>query len=128
MSEEEKKAIETLKIYIEEFKNQPIMYNYKLSFDEKEVEKVLTTLLNLIEKQQKTIKELMSICDLYKGASDHCVEIFSDTIKPNFISKDKIREKLDYQYMLWNTPNRQKEYNQEVVDILEELLEENNAK
>lgn len=43
----------------------------------------------------------------------------------NFISKDKIRAKLDYQYMLWNTPNRQKEYNQEVVDILEELLEEN---
>lgn len=37
--------------------------------------------------------------------------------------KDRIREELEYQYVLWKTPNRQKEYSQEVVDILEEILE-----
>ena len=47
-----------------------------------------------IEKQQKAIEELMKTCDLYKSASEHCVKNFSDTIKPNYISKDKIREKI----------------------------------
>jgi hypothetical protein len=41
-----------------------------------------------------------------------------------FISKDKIKSILDKQYELWNTPNRQKEYNVELVEILESLLED----
>lgn len=66
-------------------------------------------LAELLDKQESEIKSLEQELEIQKGYS---------------ISKDKIREKLDYQYMLWNTPNRQKEYSQEVVEILEELLEE----
>lgn len=44
--------------------------------------------------------------------------------KKHYIHKDKIKEKLEYQNILWETPNRQKEYSQEVVDVLEELLED----
>lgn len=45
-----------------------------------------------------------------------------DYVDKNYISKEKIRKKLEHQNMLWNTPNRQKEYNQEFAEFLEELL------
>ena len=41
----------------------------------------------------------------------------------NRIPKKDIQEILDYQYDLWNTPNKQKEYNLELVETLEDLLD-----
>lgn len=41
----------------------------------------------------------------------------------NRISKKDIEEILDYQFDLWNTPNKQKEYNIELVATLEDLLD-----
>jgi nicotinic acid mononucleotide adenylyltransferase len=75
--------------------------------------------LNLIEKQQKEIKELTKTCDLYKNASDHIAEIFLEATKPNYISKDKIREKIKKAKEInWHTPKL-------VIEYFEELLEEN---
>lgn len=75
MTNNEQETKETLKVWIEDFKNKPIMYNYKLSFDEKEVDEVLTPLLNLIEKQQKKIKSLEDennfLKFMYKGTTDY---------------------------------------------------------
>lgn len=41
----------------------------------------------------------------------------------NRIPKKDIQEILDYQYDLWNTPNKQKEFNLELVETLENLLD-----
>lgn len=93
-------------------------------------------ILNLIERQQKEIEELMKICDSYKSASNHCVEIFSDTINPNYISKDKIREKIKNIKENIETLNdsanfdsayvqTELEYQRTKKEILQELLEEN---
>lgn len=41
----------------------------------------------------------------------------------NRIPIKEIQEILDYQYDLWNTPNKQKEFNLELVETLENLLE-----
>lgn len=41
----------------------------------------------------------------------------------NRIPKKDIQEKLDYQYDLWNTPNKQKDFNLELVETLEDLLD-----
>ena len=49
--------------------------------------------------------------------------LITENLSRSYIGKDIIREKIEYQNMLWNTPNRQKEYNQEVVEVLENLLE-----
>lgn len=48
-------------------------------------------------------------------------KIFNDF--KNHIPKSKVRKVLDEQYELFNSKN-QKEYSQEVVDVLEELLED----
>jgi hypothetical protein len=78
----------------------------------------------LIEKYQKAIKELIETCDSYRNASEHCAEIFSDTIKLNYISKDKIREKLNYFENSFDYDDDGTSY-ELVMEVLEELLEEN---
>ena len=51
------------------------------------------------------------------------LEDFLNELLKGFIPKSKIRKILDKQYELFNSKN-QKEYSQEVVDVLEELLED----
>ena len=41
----------------------------------------------------------------------------------NRIPKKDIQEILEHQYELWNTPNKQKDYNLELVETLENLLD-----
>ena len=95
----------------------------------------LLFLIDKIFEQQKEIKALKKITQNYKAIGGETfgddriivcsMKYFDDGFfKRNFIWKDKIREKLDYQYELWNTPNRQKEYNLELAETLEELLGE----
>lgn len=50
----------------------------------------ISQLLKAYREQQKEIEELMGICDSYRNASEHSAEIFLETIKLNYISKDKI--------------------------------------
>lgn len=50
--------------------------------------------------------------------------ISREYVEKNYIHKDIIRKHLEKQYMLWNTPSRQKEYSQEIVNELREILEE----
>ena len=51
------------------------------------------------------------------------LEDFLNELLKGFIPKTKVRKILNKQYELFNSKN-QKEYSQEVVDILEELLED----
>lgn len=74
---------------------------------------------DILEEYRQRIKELEEELNRQINART----INEEFIEKNYISKDKIKEKIEYQNMLWNTPNRQKEYNQEVVEVLEELLE-----
>jgi len=96
-------------------------------------------ILNLIENQQKEIKDLKEkneiltnityLYNSYEVNNENKIivadkEYFdSGLFVKRYISKEEIKEKLEYQYMLWNTPNRQKEYSQEVVDVLEDMLD-----
>ena len=50
--------------------------------------------------------------------------ISTEYVKKNFIHKDIIKKHLEKQYELWNTSGKQKEYSQDIVNELEEILEE----
>ena len=71
------------------------------------------------------IKTIFDECERLEDIEDRKIQIEYENVFNKGVNsiKDKIKEKLNYQYMLWNTPNRQKEYNQEVVEVLEDLLE-----
>ncbi|MBR1653531.1 MAG: hypothetical protein IJ690_01045 [Clostridia bacterium] len=86
-----------------------------------EIEKLYQDNLTLVDglKQEK---EKNKILDNLLLVNKEEYEFIKN--KEDYIHKDIIKEKIAYQNMLWNTPNRQKEYNQEVVEVLEELLEE----
>lgn len=84
-------TIEMLKAYITTFER----FEKKTLPVTPQLIETLKSSLELIKKYQKAIKELIETCDSYRNASDHCAEIFSDTIKSNYISKDKIKEKLE---------------------------------
>ena len=58
----------------------------------------------------------------YEGSYEQAHDIVSEELD-NRIPKKDIQEILDYQYDLWNTPNKQKEYNLELVETLEDLLD-----
>lgn len=64
-------------------------------------------------KQYPTHRELCLI---------HVVERLDEELDKRIPKKD-IQEILDYQYDLWNTPNKQKDFNLELVETLEELLD-----
>lgn len=117
MSEEEKKAIEELKkvrwcslaiVVKNEDGKMDISY-----FTEKHKK----TILNLIEKQQKEIKELEK--DNNHQWEERCRLTFD--IEKNFISKDKIREKIKEYKGLKEIDKMAYE---EQIKPLQELLEE----
>ena len=75
-------------------------------------------LLNIIEKQQKEIEELKAINQIQK----YRIEVIDER---EFISKDKIREKIeDLESLSKNITMQPSIYNYE-IDLLKELLEEN---
>ncbi len=124
MSEEAKEVIEYFKekiknklpLYIETYiDGKPYRRNIlqlETNFTEEQANKT-EILLNLIEKQQKEIEELQIIADDIKG---HNI-VYTDTpeFEDNFISKDKIREKME----------EVKNLSTAGYEILKELLEEN---
>ena len=127
MSEEEKKAIENLKDFFNEaikYKSCIIIpYNTK-SFD---------TILNLIEKQQKEIEELKEENKQYKIQEDLTFKCLEKTkYMSNYISKDKIREKIENlenyiqensdEQGYWGSEHQEDIYAK--IEILEELLGE----
>lgn len=116
-TEEEKKAIEEAKNQIVECDN---LDNLNCFLTDSTTLKIL---LNLIEKLQKEIEKKEQRLIITREAYDRVVLEVVD-LEENSIPKEVIREKLDEQYKLWNTPNRQKEYSQELVDAYEELLGE----
>ena len=87
MSEEEKIIINTLKTFIGNLQIEDTSV-LKLQLNKKETK----TLLNLIEKQAKEIARLQNIktCEISKMINDEKVNIYK-----NYISKDKIREKMN---------------------------------
>ena len=50
--------------------------------------------------------------------------ISREYIEKNYIHKDIIKKHLEKQYELWNTSGKQKEYSQEIVNELVQILEE----
>ena len=83
MSEEEKQAIETL----EDLK----VYNLNKFISDKEA-KAIVTVIKLINKQQKEIERLKSKKYILNAETNEIKEI---PISENYISKDKIKEKID---------------------------------
>lgn len=71
-----------------------------------------------LKRENQMLKNTKNNCPFLNTSGVSC------NTKNDYISKDKIKEKLNYQYELWNSPTRQKEYSQDIVNILEELLEE----
>ena len=115
MNEEE--AIERLKERVKldrKIRNNKIESDYE-QFCENECQ-AIETILNLADKQQKEIIRLNR-----KQADD---EMLTDTfIERDYISKDKIREKIKYIKSLTFEENSiTRDY---ILTILEELLEEN---
>lgn len=50
--------------------------------------------------------------------------ISKEYVEKNYVSKKKIEEVLDKYYEYWNTAGKQKYWNSELVEVLEELLED----
>lgn len=119
LSNEEKKAIELLK-------NKNTEYYYRFI----DVRDAVSTLLNLTDKQQKEIEEKNCLIDVLQHRIEELLDNKKEInyIKPidipvhNYISKDKIRERIkEARKIKWHTPKL-------VIEYFEELLEENNAK
>ena len=107
MSEEEKKAIETLEI-------EGTENNYL----------EVKILLNLVGKQQKEIEDMREELQMY-------VDIGNNDLH-NYISKDKIREIRDYitslEYFNNNNKGNVNDYfvsHNKILKMIDELLEEN---
>lgn len=115
MSEEEKLAIELLK-------QEP---DFSLNYYNRE--NAIDIVLNLIEKQQKEIKDLnekiieLKEKEIIKKSLIPTQEKFEDYY--NYISKDKIREKIEF-YKRYGKIKNSNEYVMSVeIFVLEELLE-----
>lgn len=112
MTEEEKLLVEMLNIedtYIENSKVKKVQYNTNEA----------KILFNLIDKQQKEIECLNVIHESYK-------EMIEEN---NYISKDKIREKIEQLEIVKNTPVKDNSYTYKEcieygIEELKELLEE----
>lgn len=127
LSEEEKKAIERLKLF---------EYRYTLVQND---DKVIETIINLLEKRQGEIEELKSIASEFINRS---IEQFSigefnfkvKHFKDNYIHKDRIREAIrDRELEIYadneEICNADGFYNiaflyDKTIDVLKELLEE----
>lgn len=133
MTSEEKRAIDEFNRLLADFKGlSKLSLWYEIDAEQQnELYNKLYPLLNLLDNQQKEIEELMKICDSYKNASDHCAENFLEVIKPNYISKGKIRETIrHYNNELEHIKNGEEFENEKPMYYwgkvaLEELLEEN---
>lgn len=125
MTEEENKAIE----FLETTKRSILVLGAKKDWEKEEVNN-LDTILNLIEKLQKENEELNIEIERQGNAR----EIEEEYIEKKFISKDKIREKineLEYFYkkevkpiMYQWTDFTAEEHYKELIHNLKELLEE----
>ena len=107
MKEEDIKILEER---IDYFKCNPEGCNWRLSFED---EKDIQALENLIKGYRELEERIIFLTNL------SCINDSDE----NYIPKSRIRKLLDIQYELFNSKN-QKEYSQEVVNVLEELLEE----
>ena len=86
LSEKEKKAIEWFKSDLEMTKEMGKKWGFQEEIKNNEI------ILNLIEKQQKEIKELKQNRDEYK---EEYIKLQNSRYY-NYISKDKIREKIEH--------------------------------
>ncbi len=90
MSDEEKKAIENVNNFIDIVTVLLPKYSSKISeycIDEESWISI-KKLLNLIEKYREQI-------ELFKNANNNACTIIQEVINKNYISKDKIREKIE---------------------------------
>ena len=74
MTEEEKKAIDKFKSRREYFKYQPEGCNWRLSFDQWEVESIIDVILNLIQKQDTEINKLNNVIDRLLRDIYECIQ------------------------------------------------------
>lgn len=116
MTEEEKKAIEIVKEIWQ--------------FTDYSTDKIaLKVVLDLIKKLQKENEELKNkvvkrdneLIKLEEYANKNFAR--KDDVKAKYIPKDKIRERLQKEYDLYNSKEQLK-YSQDIIDVLQELLEE----
>lgn len=117
LSEEEKKIIESINDYIKKKEELGDLGNdFTINFRDT---KPLKTLLHLIENQQKEIEENQVLIDDIK--EHRIVYIDTPEFEEKFISKDKIREKIN---QLKEIADEDNPYIFTKIDAYEELLEE----
>jgi hypothetical protein len=94
MDEEEKKAIDILKDFTE---NEDTKYCYDWQgFDYETILSAIECLLNLIEKQQRIMKSQEKIImEQEKEIDNYKKQEFGNLFNGKYISKDKIRDKID---------------------------------
>lgn len=78
--------------------------------------------VEMIDSYENTIKELEKEVFKYKESADYLYEQYQDIGRMYFKLRELIEKELERQYELFNDPKRQKEYSQEVVDTLEDIL------
>lgn len=118
MTSEEQEEIEKVKdaIRVDKEKRIVTIYDEKPLFRDQ-----LQTLIDLINRQQKEIEELKHNRDEYK---EEYIKLLNARYY-NYISKDKIREKIkELESLSKNITMQPSIYNYE-IDLLEELLKEN---
>lgn len=74
------------------------------------------------DKLCRAIERVKELEEIVKQMDNETLK-FSNIVARDYIPKTKVRKILDKQYELFNSKS-QKEYSQEVVDVLEELLED----
>ena len=119
MSEEEKKAIEMLNKYIAEHK----FFNIRQADN---LEGNIEISINLIEKQQKEIEKYKKVIDNRDFTWKQKYEETFEYVNKEFISKDKIREKIkEYDDFYKEYPIEFRKYKMRPITVvLKELLEE----
>lgn len=135
MSEEEKQAIQYLHNRRKELL-EIISRDTEDTFDSAELEEEynIRIILSLIEKQQKEIEELKNKKDFFVGTYGDLVELAKAEGTFNYISKDKIKEKIKeleeerdkYTIGNINFGLMKPDYDnkEEIIEVLQELLEE----
>ena len=116
MSEEEKKALETVK---EELQDQKEAFKYYRGVLGLYSNGKVETLLKLIDKLQKEIEELKKPKYIINCKTNEITKLSND-----FISKDKIREKMREIMGYTFTTNEERHSQDYAYDRLKELLED----
>ena len=92
-------------------------------YTEDEINQAIKVVLKELDKKDKIIAEYNKRGQTLNNLMNAKDTYMYKEICKNFIPKDKVRERLQKEYDLYNSKEQSK-YSQDIIDVLEELLEE----